>query len=361
MLIPKMIDTIKIKLPLTPINLLAIQNRAVQEMGAVGKGIKLFSRLSIPPENRTLTIIKDMDRQYSRKSSTNTNTHFYLEGSLPKIYYGENVSLLYPSQLPTLFKTIENALIEQYGDVPSWDKWEVQRLDIVYAWKFENQEKALEVLNFLEFLDYPRKKAKHIYDNETVIFGGRSYSVKFYLKKPEFLKHGFKELQDKGYPEIANEALNLANGVLRFEIKINKSKLVSLFNKSSIKTVDLLYLDWYYKIQNEVMAELLHNRNMISTLDNDAMSKLSSVYKKDKAMRLFLFWKTYYSKDIHIKKFLKKNHNPSTLLRNFKDLSNAGVGVPSGDFKTPYDFSIPNKNVVNAEFSFPVAPATEKD
>ena len=356
-----MIDTIKIKLPLTPFILLAIQKNAVQELGAPGKGVKLFSRLSIPPDNRTLTIIKDMDRQFSKTQSSSANRNFYLEGSLPKIMYGENVRLLYPSQLPTLFKRNENALIEQYGDIPSWEKWEVQRLDIVYAWKYDNQEQALQVLNFLEKLDYPRKKAKHTYDNETVIFGGRSYSVKFYLKQPEFLKHGFKELHDKGYPELANEAMALSEGVVRYEIKINKSKLISLFNKSTIRTVDLLYLDWYFQIQSEVLSELLHNRNKVSTSDDEAILKLSSVYKKDKAMRLFLFWKTYYSKDNHIKKFLKKNHNPSTLLRNFKDLSSAGVGVPTGDSPIPYDFSIPNKNVVNTDFYFPVAPATEND
>lgn len=355
-----MIDTIKIKLPLSPLILLAIQKGATQEMSASGKGVKLFSKLTIPPDGRTLTIIKDMDRQYSNPRN-NSNTHFYLEGSLPKIMYGENVRLLYPSQLPTLFKRIENALIEQYGDIPSWEKWEVQRLDIVYAWKYESQERALQVLDFLEKLDYPRKKAKHTYDNETVIFGGRAYSVKFYLKQPEFLKHGFKELQDKGFPELANEALELSTGVARYEIKINKSKLISLFNKSTIKTVDLLYLDWYFKIQNEVMSELLHNRNKVSVSDEEAIAKLASKYKKEKAMRLFLFWKTYYSDSNHIKKLLKKNNNPSTLLRNFKDLSSAGVGVPTGNSSIPYDFSIPNNNVVNAEFSFPVAPATEKD
>jgi len=117
----------------------------------------------------------------------------------------------------------------------------------------------------------------------------------------------------------------------------------------------------FIDVLNDSLSELLHNRNRISSSDEDAISKLIKIFNKEKSMRLFNFWKTYYSKDNHIKKLLKKNNSSKTFLRNFKDLNEAGVGVPTGDSEIPFDFSIPNINVVNTDISFPVALATEKE
>ncbi len=363
-----MIDTIKLKIPLTPLILLSIQDKCFKEMSerGSGKGTKLFSHLIVPPENRILTVIKDYDypipgkkvpnpdkesptKYIYYKTQQHPNMYFYVEGSLPKLEYGENVRLLYPQQLPAIFRRIEEALKVQYGDVPSWERWEVQRIDPVYEWRYADGEESNRVLAFLETLEYKRKKGKLSYEGESVIFVGRAFSIKFYLKEPELKKHS------KG---ISEEILQLSKGVVRYELKLHKSKLVTLFKDKSIKTIDILNLQWYYDILNDCLSELLRNKNKVSSSDEEAAKKLLDCYAKAKAFRLFYFWKTYYSRDNHIKKFLKKNNSSTTLLRNFKALEYACVGVPTDNSFIPFDLSIPNKNVVTPEPTEPIAIAS---
>jgi len=218
-----MIDTIKIKIPLTPLILLAIQKKSFKELTEPGRGVKMFSNLVLNPDGGNLIVVKDFDHPFRKKNfPSNPNMVFYLEGSLPKIVYGENVHLLYPSQLPSLFKNIEKALNVQYGAVPSWENWEIQRVDAVYAWKIDDQQKMLRMLEFLGSLEYPRKKGKLSYEGESVTFVGRAYSIKFYSKEPEFIKHGYRELKYKGSDELAENALQLSQGVIRYEAKFHR-------------------------------------------------------------------------------------------------------------------------------------------
>lgn len=348
-----MIDTIKFKIPLTPLILRQMLENNTR------RSYDPSSTLSVPPYNKTLTLFKPADYLYSKKKvKENPNMFFYLEGSLPKLEYGENIRLLYPQQLPSLFERIEEALINQYGDIPSWKLWEVQRLDVSYAWKMPNEEDPARVLRFMNTQEYPLKD-KHWYKDETVTFGGRGFSISFYSKESEFIKKQYKKLIEAGFSKEAEEAKELSKGVLRYEIRIHKPKLIRLFGKNKIYTTDLLNLEFFYNILNACLTTALDSSNRNSISDQDAMEKLKDMHKT-KAFRLFCFWRTHYLPEQHIKGLLKGYSNSTTIARNLKDISDAGVGIPNSSCVFPFDLSIPSMDVVTPPPPAPVALATEQ-
>lgn len=346
-----MIDTIRLKIPLTPIILLAFQNKYCQSVVSnIGYGTKYFAPLIVPPFGEQLAVIKGAD--YPGRM----NMYFYVEGSLPRVAFGENVRLLHPSSLSFLLKRIETALVEQFGDVPAWQTWEVQRLDLVYAWKYASGADAIQALEFLKYQVY-KEKNKHTY-KETVTFAGKSFSVTFYLKEAEFRKFGYKRLVDKGNQELADKTLAISTNMLRYEIRMHKTKLFSLCKKKSkekllCKDICDLPIEWYYHVLADCRKELLRTKNNFFTSDQEALQKLLKIHGRQKGLRLFFFWKVYYLKEEHIIPMVKKAYNSTVLYKNFKDLEEAGVGIPHIT-SSPQVESIPSPHA-------PVARATEQD
>jgi hypothetical protein len=351
-----MIDTIRIKIPLTPLILRQIHEVNRRQITSPGLGQKFFAPLVVSPHNRELMIIKDYDFLSIRRASK--SMHFYVEGSIPNLEYGENVSLFYVENLPDVFTRIEKALIDQYGDVPPWRTWEVQRVDPVYAWKFRNKGDAAKILAFFRTLLYPQKD-KWTYGDETIVFKGKTFSIQFYLKEPEFKKHGFNKLIKLGDKEFADEIFELSKEVLRFEIRMFQGKLQTSMGKTIITCNDILDPSWYIKILNEHLTKLLKTPNRNISLDFDAILKLKKTYKYEKALRLFFFWKAYYL-DEKTKKLIIENINPTTISRNMRDLSSTGIGIPRFEDISPnIKLSIPSEYVVNQNAS--IAEAMEHD
>lgn len=318
------------------------KRRAVVSPGVMN----LLDYLPIPPYNATVTI------------STQDFTYVYLEASLPKIIYGHNVKLLYPSEIPSALQKIEDAFINRYGmygDIPSYKEWEIQRIDPCYGWKFDNDSEVVQALRFLHNQDYPLK-GNHWYKDETVTFGSKTFSVTFYNKQVEFLNQ-YKKLIENGFSKEAEEGLSLSKGVLRYEVRLRKTKLSKVVGKQKMNYKDLLNLEFYYNILNACLTKALHNPNRNSLSNYEAMKRLRSMYKKEKAANLFNRWKTYYSTEPGIKEILKDNSNPTTIARYLKDISLAGVGIPDNSCSLPFDLSIPSINAVTLPPA-PVALAT---
>lgn len=126
----------------------------------------------------------------------NDEDEVYIEFSVPKQYLGNNVELLYPSQLEQALAGIHKSLVDRFGDFPHYMTWKLQRLDLCYSWRLASQDEAAEALEILKTFDYPRK-FKFLFP-ESVMWKGRAYSVKFYLKHPEFIRHDRKKLIESG-------------------------------------------------------------------------------------------------------------------------------------------------------------------
>lgn len=167
-------------------------------------------------------------------------TSLTVEFSLPKLWYGHNISLLYDYLKPlNLFKqTIEKKFNIRLPKVMTWG---ISRLDVCYAYQCPTQGIAQALLDSLKHLHFPRKKP--IIRPESIFFGGATYSLKFYLKQPEFRAHDMKEMMKRGYSlDYINHLEQKAAGVLRTEAKLTRKYL----KRMGIDTVeDLAKLMWH--------------------------------------------------------------------------------------------------------------------
>ena len=269
------------------------------------------------------------------------------ECSLPKLCFGENVSLLYPCQLEPALKYLRRYIADIDPDFPSYEHWTIERLDLCYAWRFPNTEHAKAILNHLKLLSYPRKN-KSVY-NTSVMFSGRQYTPKFYLKEPEFMRHDFTRLVKNHKYEFADKTADLSVGVLRFEVTARKSQLMHWFKKLEIHYTDILDKSKLESILNDCLNKILQNRTPVSMRDETIMQKLESKWGHTKGARLFAFYNTYYSDSPHRKAILEGGYNPSTIWRKKRDIADAGVGMRNEDLGFEFNLSIPSELVVNPD------------
>lgn len=157
-----------------------------------------------------------------------------LEFSIPKFWYGHNIHLLYDwiaalrllkSMLEKQFKLTRMKLIPV-------EDWDLLRADFCYAWRFPSQKLAQAYLDSLKAITFPWKEP--VIRSTSISFPGSSYTVKIYLKRPEFFTHDRKELlKSNASLEWITHLENLADAVLRFEVSARKRWL----KRNNIQTV----------------------------------------------------------------------------------------------------------------------------
>lgn len=161
-------------------------------------------------------------------------TFLTVELSLPKLWYGHNIHLLYEfvkaivhlkGLLEDQFKLKRN----KFADVMNWQVW---RADVCYAWRMPSQQAAQQFLDSLKHLHYPRKRPT--VHPTSISFVGTTYSVKFYLKLPEFETNDMKALKKgKASEDWIKHLRAKADGVLRYEATLRRKYL----ERQGIKTV----------------------------------------------------------------------------------------------------------------------------
>jgi hypothetical protein len=254
--------------------------------------------------------------------SENEPTGFFVEFSLPKQYYNNNVEMINAFDVPYILNNFRNELCKHLQEnLPALSEWIVYRLDVCYNWTFESKEKCQSLMNFIQRIDFPRKK-KYVYDT-SVMYKGTAYNIKFYLKGAEFLKNDFKDLV-KIDENKTHELLNWAYKILRFEVEFKKVYLKTLFGRDKVKISDVAdnleiqnilqhYLDFVFRYINK---ENMKHENVRQLINEN--------YKPSKALRLYQFFKGFYFEPDE--KFqIKKGLNPSTIWRYKKDLKKIGV------------------------------------
>jgi len=134
-----MIDTVKFKVVLSDDEFLAVQKKGQERI----------------TNNKTLGT--EIKRQYKDNIHIGSYDHrlnywcedkdyFFFELSLPKFFYGNNILLLYPSQLEQALDGVYKCLLNHFGVFPHYMKWLLQRVDVCYAWKYKDQATAERVL-----------------------------------------------------------------------------------------------------------------------------------------------------------------------------------------------------------------------
>ena len=280
----------------------------------------------------------------------------FLEFSVPKYVYGHNIYLLYPSQLEQALDGVYHELLNHFGAFPHYKNWIIQRLDVCYAWRYQDQATAERILEALRMLEYPRKLRQPY--KTGVMWKGGKYSPKFYLKLQDFRKHDLQRLIKKD-AERAYQLLELCSGVLRFEITFRKFSLDYLFeNKSSITYKDLLENDFIPKTLTEYLNKLINNFDKESMQSEKIAKCLINIHGKANGMKRYFFYELFFSPEHNKRDVINKLYSRTTIWRYRKDIEAADINIlPFYDVNT--DISIPSPFVVNPEPA-PFAPAEER-
>jgi len=337
-----MIDTIRFMVPMNENIYDAVRSKSYETVRTdkfygFEESRRLSSYITL---NRTKLSIFSFDEQF-----------MFLEGSMPKLYYGHNISLFYPSQLPELLQKLETILKKTFEIFPPFDMWRIQRVDMCYAYKLGSIEEVEATLQLISTLRYPRKSI-HIYPKQTVSYGGRSYSIKFYSKQKEFMKKDMKEMIKEGYQDKARELWELSNGVLRYEItnrKFNLNQILKDTGKTQFTYKDIMNLDLYYNYLNKVLNILFKGANTTTLTDIQVWNNLKSTYNQIKAKKYFMFYKMLYLQDPFCQNFVHGEHNATTVKRTIEALNKAHVGIPATNLPHDFQISIPNQHVINSE------------
>lgn len=334
-----MIDTIKFKICLSDNQYRAVQSKGKEE-------ILNNKTLGTEIKRRYKDTIYLPSFDYHLNYWCDDKDSFWLEFSIPKYLYGHNIYLLYASELEMVLTDVFHDLNAYFGDFPTITEWNIYRLDVSYAWKYETQAVAEKVLSSLKLLEYPRKK-RNVYKTG-VMWIGEKYSPKFYLKYQDFQKHDFKRWL-KHDQEQAYKLLQLAEGVLRFEVTMRRFTLDFLFeNKQFITYVDLLKNNFLLQTLTHYLNILTSNFDKGVINDIEIARRLISSFGKIKGMRRYYFYELYFSAQVNKRHVLNNIYSRATIWRYKKDLAEANISIlPLFDISA--DIHIPSIFVVNPD------------
>lgn len=311
-----MIDTIKFKIPITSNLYKQIKSHSLETLryNHNEKNIDfryITSDIHLPSYDRKITMFVHESKNY-----------VFMEFSVPKFHYNHNIYMVFPQEIENVMLHLYSLILPYYSEFPDPSYWKIYRLDICYNWKLENQRIAEEILEVIKSFNYGRKK-KSIFLNG-VSWVGSSYSCKFYLKQPEFYAHDFREIK-RTNPDQAHSLLNRAEGVLRFEVCLRKKQLEFLFEQ--VPTIDMIEYDKILKLLNQYMNQVFDKQKTKFMEQKEIIDRLLMFYDNTKAIQLYEFYTSWFTKDPQIKDYLKKTYKRHKVYRNLKALQKAGIGI----------------------------------
>jgi len=261
------------------------------------------------------------------KSSQNP-AGLFIECSFAKYDKGNNVEMIYPHDLLSIGDRLYRELCEHLSyALPSISTWPVYRLDVCYNWLFDSHDEALYAMDFIQRIDYPRKK-KLLWDT-SVMYQGTAYSVKFYLKGDEFLKHDFKEID----PARAFSLQQWAKRILRYEVGLRRVYLSNFMGLKNVYLSDIASDDVILDMLKHYLDKVFKYINAKTTETAEVRDILRQKFSKTKAMRLFQFHQGFYFNPEIKAMYLSGGLDRSTIFRYKRDLKQAGIGFSVGETK----------------------------
>lgn len=259
------------------------------------------------------------------------NHQVFFELSLPKFFHGQNVDLLFDWKTK-IFDFIVYLYHSFKLPVPSVEEmrsFPLYRVDPCYYLLFDKHALAKDVVYSFRGWVLHKRKRVHFYDSSMMLVG-RSYSLKFYLKLPEFQKHDKRiilktigsliDVSDVearssacDYHRLIDHCERLADGMLRIEFTIRKQKLEydGIFTIGDL--IDLDIVTYYESLldrmgvlkmgrteKDEYFAKLKHDKKLIqycALLDTFGVERIKEIYdssvirkynKKLREMNIFM-------------------------------------------------------------------------
>jgi len=189
--------------------------------GIFSEDIKIFVQYAVNDFGYVVTLT-NFCQQYSSK-------YLMIEFSVPKVVHGSNVASCSPECITTAVNILYDVFSKHFSSFPRPEFWRVQRVDICWVWKFKTVNEVKKYIDYTKFLRYPRKNT-HIYQT-TTMYSGRSYTLRFYVKQPEYKKTDYKRLL-KIDEKLALKFLDDSKNVIRFEVEVRKAELDHIFRKN---------------------------------------------------------------------------------------------------------------------------------
>jgi II/X family phage/plasmid replication protein len=317
-----MIDTIKFYIPIPDLNTLELIKgrlmRFKKDDMRTGEVEFCFytSQAELGSYNRTVNI------------RVNDNPQgLFLEFSIPKYEKGNNVEMIHSHDLLNIMTKMYEDFSKylEYYELPPFSEWVIYRLDVCYNWLFNNKDEARYAMNFIQRIDYPRKK-KYIYDT-SVMYKGTAYTIKFYLKGPEFKKNDFKKIEE----DRAWELLLWADKIMRFEVNLKRTYLNNFFGLNNVYVNQINDDQVILDILKYYLARVFKYINAKSMTEEKVSEILFSRFTKAKATRLYQFYKGYYFDEKIKNMYLLGGLNRSTIYRYKTELKEIGIGISLDD------------------------------
>lgn len=252
-----------------------------------------------------------------------------IEGSYHKIVHGYNSHNGYYDLEFIVENLIKMVELSYNIELPSFEKWYLQRVDIAVCYDLEKQENVKSYINSLSRCNYPRRNAKFFYD-ESLYLSGTTTTLKIYNKMLEFKKHDLKKFSNDKDFDIFNYLKNI-DGFIRFECEIKKKMLKNMYNNEKhIKVINVNYENLKKVWCEEFMKILQFIKNDLEIVRGRqaVYERLNQLYKPYRANQLYYF---YCSIQLNGLKDIKMNTSSSTYYRNIKDLKQAKI-----DFSQSY-------------------------
>lgn len=251
-----------------------------------------------------------------------------IEGSFHKIARGYNSHDGF-SDLNYICRSLIEIVEFSYDiELPDFENWFLQRVDIAICYDLKNQTNVKSYINSLSRCTYPRRKVKFYYD-ESLYLAGTSSTLKIYNKLIEFSKHDIKKFINRY--ENLEKYLNEITGFIRFECEIKKKLLEKITNKKKyIKITDINYemLKNVWKDEFMKLLKFIDKDIEIIRGREQVKKKLNSIFKKSKAQRLYSF---YCNLILEGQNEVKQNTSKYTFNRNIKELQELHI-----DFSQAY-------------------------
>lgn len=328
-----MIDTLRLRIPLDLASYASAQDKCVRFTSASP------DEAGYRKNNYSKTLIIKPHRAKVRVSLFREECMF-VEFSVPKYWFGHNVLLFNPKDLPLVLDDLKNRLEDAFEIVQlsDYSLWRVQRLDICYAWKFNSNEEARLALATMKPCELPRKD-QVIYDT-TIWYKGNSFSSKFYLKHDEFLQGDYRELTKWGDIPFAEDIVRMSNGVLRFEVEMRKGKLDSVFKKDMYPQ-DIMDTDKIQILLRQFLSDITKTTDTLLMDLVKVFRLITSGSTRRQAWELLSFYRVYLSNnpvDREILKLLPK----ATFYAKVKQIKALGVGIYDQDNRLVFAFDIPS-------------------
>ena len=260
-----------------------------------------------------------------------------------------------------------------YVKLPNYQEREVKRIDVAKIYHFNNKDICKKIVSNLRNSYYTRRKPR-IYDT-SVMFAGRTTSVKLYWKGPEFEKHDYKRIKKYILREVDlswnkdncdllqhklallqkhfDKVLEKAYRIIRYECEIKLRKLKEAFDSDTV-LVKSLSDEKLNEIAETGLYKLMReDDNMDIVRRSDlVLERLHQLYATSQANALYSTWtKLVQFGEGQTKETLSR----ATFYRHKKLLVEAGVSwlcsvVNLKPFSiVPEDFSFTSERYVLAD------------